>query len=205
MSTPLRNDEFDRQAQALLQQVTDDREQRCAALRATVDQQARQIVRRARAQARQSVDHAVAQERTRLELGLRQARARADIEARHDEQRCSRKLLDHMWSEIEAALERRWSTLVSRSAWIEAAMSEAGRVLGGRDWLIESALELQEQTRSRGAGTITWSLQPALPAGLRISANGVCVDATVTGLLSARGAIEAAFLAEYLAEQANDG
>lgn len=213
MSTPLRNDDFDRQAAALLQQVTSDREQRCAALRATVAQQAQQIVRSAWREARQSVDHAVTQERSRMELGLRQARARADIEARHDEQRSSRKLLDHMWSEIAQVLARRWGMPATRDAWIEAAMSEAGRLLGGRDWLIESALErtqaqcreLLEQARRCGAATSTWAVQTALPAGLRITAQGVCVDATVPGLLSGRGAIEAAFLAEYLVEQSSDG
>jgi hypothetical protein len=213
MNTALRNDDFGRQAQALLQQVTEDREQRCAALRAAVDQQAQQIIRAARTQALESVRRAVTQERARLDLGLRQASARADIEARRDEQRSSRKLLDHMWSEIAEALARRWWAPAARRAWIEAAMSEAGRLLSGRDWLIESALdrtpsehlELLEAARRRGAGTLTWSVQSAQPAGLRISANGVSVDATVPGLLSRRGAIEAAFLAEYLAEQANDG
>ena len=196
----------DTQAEALLQQVTDDRERRCAALRAAAESQAKQIVSSARAEARNTVHNAVIQERARMDLGMRQARARADIEARRRERQQSRELLEQMWTAIEGVLERRWQEPAARRAWIDAAMGQATALLPGRAWLIESGSELTAQERSeltaraqaRGAKTLELSLQPAMPPGLKIRADHVCIDATVPGLLAQRDSIEAAFLAEYL-------
>jgi len=206
MSSPIATSALDDQARALLQRVTDDRDRRCAALRAAAESQAKQIVRAARAEARNKVRNAVTQERARMELGMRQATARADIEARRRERQKSRELLEQMWAAIAHALERRWREPAPRRAWVDAAVSQAGALLPGRAWLIEVGSdwtehergELADRARAQGAATVKWSLQAAMPAGLRIRAGSVCVDATVPGLLAQRGAIEAAFLAEYL-------
>jgi hypothetical protein len=196
----------DTQAQALLQEVSEDRERRCAVLRTAAESQAQQIVRSARAAARRSVHDAVTQERSRMEFGLRQATARADIEVRRQEQQTGRELLGQMWTAIAEVLAQRWRDPALRAVWIEAALGQAGKLLAGRAWRIESGTDwtqqeraaLTAQARSRGASTVAFVLQAALPAGLRIHAERVCVDATVPGLLAQRGAIEAAFLAEYL-------
>ena len=206
MNSPIPMSVPDAQAQALLQQVTDDRERRCAALRAAAESQANQIVSSARAEARKTVHNAVIQERSRMDLGMRQGRARADIEARRRERQKSRELLEQMWTQIEGVLERRWQEPAARRAWIDAAMGQATALLAGRAWLIESGTELTEQERSeltararaQGAKTLELSLQPAMPPGLKIRADHVCIDATVPGLLAQRDSIEAAFLAEYL-------
>jgi hypothetical protein len=206
MSAPISKGALGDQAQALLQRVTDDRERRCAALGAAAENQARQIVRSARTEVRNKVRNAVVQERARMDLGMRQATARADIELRRQEQEKARELLEEMWAVIADALERRWQEPALRRAWIDAAMGQAGALLSGRAWLIEGGTdwteqergELTDRARGRGAGTVEWSLHAAMPAGLKIRAGRVCVDATVPGLLTQRDAIEAAFLAEYL-------
>jgi vacuolar-type H+-ATPase subunit E/Vma4 len=215
MSAPVPNSALDTQSEALLQRVTEDRERRCAVLRAAAESQAGKIVSAAHAEARSKVHNAVLQERARMDLGMRQAKARADIEARRRERQKSRELLEQMWTAIADVLERRWREPVSRRAWIDAAMDQAATLLAGRAWLIEGGSDLTQQERSeladrahgRGAGTVEWSLQPALSPGLKIRADSVCVDATVPGLLARRDAIEAAFLAEYLpaTEQRTDG
>jgi hypothetical protein len=194
------------EADALLQRVTEDRERRCALLRAAAHSQAQQIVRTARADARRSVHNSVSQERGRMEFGMRQATARADIEVRHQEQQTTRVLLGQMWAAIAAVLERRWREPALRRAWTEAALRQAGTLLAGRAWLIESGTQWTEQERaqllqqaqSRGAGSVTFALQAAMPPGLTIRAERVCVDASVPGLLAQRDAIEAAFLTQYL-------
>jgi hypothetical protein len=215
MSSAIPTSALDSQADALLQRVTDDRERRCAVLRAAADSQAKKIVRSARAEARSTVHNAVIQERARMDLGMRQAKARADIEGRRRERQKSRELLEQMWTAITDVLERRWREPASRRAWIDAAMGQAATLLAGRAWVIEGGPDLTEQERGeltaraheRGAGTVEWSLQPAMPPGLKIRADRVCVDATVPGLLARRDAIEAAFLAEYLpaTEKRTDG
>jgi vacuolar-type H+-ATPase subunit E/Vma4 len=206
MSSPIPKSALDTQAQALLQRVTDDRDRSCAAVRAAAESQAKQILRSARTEARTNVRNAVIQERARMDLGMRQATARADIEERRQERQKSRELLEQMWAAIAEGLERRWREPALRRAWIDAAMSQAGALLAGRAWLIEVGSdwteqergELTDRARGRGAGTVEYSLHAAMPAGLKIRAGSVCVDATVSGLLAQRDAIEAAFLAEYM-------
>jgi vacuolar-type H+-ATPase subunit E/Vma4 len=206
MSSSLPKSALDTQAEALLQRVSDDRDRRCAVLRAAAESQAKQIVRSARAEARTNVRNAVLQERARMELGMRQATARADIELRRQERRKSAELLEQMWAAIADRLESRWLEPALRGAWIDAAMSQAGALLAGRAWLIEVGSDCTEQerggladrARGRGAETVEYSLHAAMPAGIKIRAGSVCVDATVLGLLAQREVIEAAFLAEYL-------
>jgi vacuolar-type H+-ATPase subunit E/Vma4 len=206
MSSPSPAGALDAQAQALVQQVTDDRERRCAAIRAAAESQAQQIVRAARAAARHNVHNAVIQERARMDLGMRQARARADIEVRRRERQKSRELLEQMWAVIAAGLERRWREPALRRAWIDAAITQAAALLAGRAWLIEVGADCTEQERSEltarargsGAESVEYALHAAMPAGVKIRAGSVCVDATVPGLLVQRDAIEAVFLAEYL-------
>lgn len=197
---------LDTDAQALLRRVTDDRERRCAAAHAAAESQAQQIVRLARGEARRNVHNAVIQERARKDLGMRQAAARADIEVRRRERQKSRELLEQMWAAIADMLERRWREPALRRVWIDAALGQAGALLPGRAWLIEGGSdfteeergELFERARRRGAKTVEYSLHAALPAGLKVRAGSVCVDATVPGLLAQRDAVEAAFLAEYV-------
>ena len=207
MSSPAAASPLNALAQALLQRVTGDRDRRCAERRAAAESQARKIVHSARVEARNDVRSAVMQERARMDLGVRQATARADIEVRRRERQKSRALLEHMWTAIAGSLETRWGEPALRRAWIEAAISQAGALLAGGAWLIEVGAagcieqerdELALRARARGAATVAWSVDAGLAAGLRIRTAGVCVDATVPGLLARRDAIEAAFLAEYL-------
>jgi hypothetical protein len=213
MSSPILTDMLNTQAQALLQRVSDDRDRRCAELRAAAETQAKQIERSARSEARNRVHNAVIQERARMDLGIRQATARADIEVRRRERQKSRELLEQMWAAIAEGLENRWRSPALRRAWIDAALGQAGALLSRRAWCIEVGSgcteqergEVADRARGRGAEKVDWSLHAEMPAGLKIRATGVCVDATVPGLLTQRDAIEAAFLAEYVPENRTHG
>lgn len=193
------------EADALLRQVTDERDRRCLALRTAAESQATQIVRAARAEARANVRRAVTEERARMDFGVRQATARADIEFRRQERRKSRELLEQMWAKIAGVLESRWREPAYQRAWINAVMSQAGAILSGRAWVIEVGSgwldgergELTDRAHRQGAGSVEYSVLADMPAGLKIRAATVCVDATVAGLLAERDTIEAAFLAEY--------
>jgi hypothetical protein len=206
MSSPLVNGALDTQARALLQRVTEDSDRRCAALHAAAESQATQILRVARTNARSNVSTAVIQERARMDFGLRQAAARADLELRRRERLKSRELLEKMWAAMSGILEDRWRQPALRRAWVDAVMSQAAAILGGRAWLIEVASDWSEQERGeftdralkRGAGSVEYSQQADMAAGLKIRCGSVCVDATVPALLVQRDAVEAAFLAEYI-------
>jgi hypothetical protein len=190
---------------ALLRQLTDERDRRCTTLRTAAENQATQIVRAARAEARANVRQAVTQERARMDLGLRQATARADIEVRRLERQKSRELLEQMWAAIAGVLESRWREPAFQRAWIDAALRQAGSILTGRAWGIEVGSDWPEQDRgeltdrahAQGAGTVEYAVHAEMSAGLKIRVATVCVNATVAGLLAERDTIEAAFLAEY--------
>lgn len=200
------------QVDALLQTVTDDKEQRCSRLRAAAESQAHEISRSAREQARALVHEAIAEERSRIEQGLRQAAAQADLEARQRAQREIQQELEQMWAQIGGVLEARWHDPVQRRRWIEAALVAAGGLLGERAWRIEHGPEwpqaerpeLEELARTHGCRSVEWVADPAMRAGLRICTPGVRFDATVCGLTARRAAIESAFLAE-LSENGSRG
>jgi len=197
------------QVAALVQHITDDREQRCGQIRAAAEAQVREIARSGRAEARASVHKAVSQERARVAQGLREAQARAELEASRRAQLRTRSLLEQMWTQIGAALESRWNDLQHRRSWIAAALRQAELLLSGPAWSIEHGAGWSSEERARleelagkgGARTIEWRRDPALRGGLRIRCAGAALDATVDGLLARRADIEADFLAEYLSHE----
>jgi len=197
------------QVAALVQRITDHREQRCRQIRSAAESQALEIARSGRAEARASVHQAVSQERARVAQGLRQAQARAELESSRRAQLKTRALLDEMWTQIGAALETRWRSPEHRRGWIAAALREADLLLSGRAWSIEhgegwSSEErawLEDLAGEGGARTIEWRPDAALRSGLRIRCAGAALDATVDGLLARRADIEAGFLAAYLSHE----
>lgn len=194
------------QVDSLLQHLAQDRDQRCDQLRAAADTQSREIMRSARAQARASVHTAVIEERLRIEQELRRAGAVADLEASRRTQRAALAVLEHMWAALPDLLETRWRDPAHRRSWIEAAVRQAAATLTARSWRIEHGAgwlqsdfsELTRLIERSGAHASTFSLDAGIRAGLKIRSEGVCLDATVTGLLASPADIEAAFLAEYL-------
>jgi hypothetical protein len=207
------NDQFpasalDAQVEAMLQRVNRTHQQRCDEMRAAADSQAQEILRSSRAEARANVRKAVAQERLRITQGLRQAEASAELEARRRAQSETRRLLECMWTEIADALEARWRDPEHRRAWVEAALRQADLLLNastswriehGPGWSPEERSALEQSAAKHNACTAEWTYEPELRAGVRIRSDGVCLDATVQGLLAHRADIESAFLAEYLA------
>ncbi|HUN27292.1 MAG TPA: hypothetical protein VMU67_13385 [Steroidobacteraceae bacterium] len=193
------------QTEQLLERVTRSSTARREALRATAAEQARVIVRAARAEARARVRAAIAEERDRLERGRRQLAARVRLEAQRHARERTRALLARMWQELDAVLAARWQNAVQRAQWSEAALAAASALLPERAWRIEIASSLADAERSalerlaraRGCPAVEWVCDPTIPAGLRVRSDGVCLDATIAGLLAARGEIEGAFLAEY--------
>jgi hypothetical protein len=199
---------LDLQTGKLLQRVARHREERCRELREAAAAEVRGIVRSARAEARAAVHAAVLQERARLAEGARQAEANAALEVRRRAQEETRELLGELWTGIESVLAARWRNEESRRAWIEAALTEAGLLLGGRAWTIERSPRWPESesrtaealARQRGASAVDWVSDERLSAGLRVRAGSASLDASIAGLLARREEVESAFLAEYLHE-----
>jgi vacuolar-type H+-ATPase subunit E/Vma4 len=198
--------DLDLEVKGLLQRVTEDQQQRCATARTAAAEQARKIVAAAYAQARRSVHDSTVRERARIEQGLRQAKGSAEIEARREEQKESRFLLGQMGTRLAEALNGRRQEPKQRRDWIIAAMSRAAALVAGRAWILEHGSGWSEHERTELAGwaarhgaiSLDWSSNASLVSGLKIRADGVCIDATVDGLLAHRADIESIFMAEYL-------
>lgn len=200
---------LDAQVTALLQRVNDHSTARCQQLQDETQQQVRDILRDARKQARQNMHQTAARERVRMEQSRRQTQAAVALSQREHTARHMQQVLDAMWRSLPEVMQARWTDPKQRCAWIQAAVSEADRVLGGRDWNIEHGADvtpdecaqwLQHRVRhpgQPGPSNVVWRLDAGISAGIRIRAANACLDATIAGLLSNRADVEAAFLAEH--------
>ncbi|MGA2862461.1 MAG: hypothetical protein ACLQFF_02830 [Steroidobacteraceae bacterium] len=208
---------LDAQVEALLQRVAADRDRRCAQLRASTERQARELLRSARKEALANVREAITRERKQTEQALRQAQASAALEVRQREQQATRVLLEAMWAAIIGVFEARWADAARRISWLQAAVRQAQALLSERTWRIEHGAGWSEDERGAlarlAAGgddrgpprEVELACDPAMRAGIRIRTPGVCLDATVAGLLASRAQIESEFLAQYLAPSSEPG
>ncbi len=198
------------QVAALLQRVTQDRDLRCAQLRADVSGQAQGVLRGARKEARAAVGAAVARERTDSERVLRQAQASVLLEQRQRAQQEILSLLQEMWAEVASALELRWADPLLRKRWVRAAVRQGRTLLSAHAWRIEHGAEWPQAEVDELVKLISGADGPAadgvdmvcandIRAGIRIRIEGACLDATIAGLLASRPQIESEFLAYYLA------
>jgi len=202
---------LDAQVAALLRRVDSDRDRRCSELRSSAATQARALLRSARKEALGNVREAVARERKHAEQALRQAEAGAALEVRQRAQQATHNLLAAMWAAMRGALESRWADAAGRESWLRAAIRQAHALLLERAWRIEHGDGWSEDERGAlaklaAAGDergpprdVELACDPTVRAGIRVRTAGACLDATVTGLLTSRGQIEAEFLAQYLA------
>jgi vacuolar-type H+-ATPase subunit E/Vma4 len=199
---------LERQIEGLLAHIARDREQRLNELRSQMQSEVRTLLRAARHEARMSVRKAIAEARLWADEETRRAQAHAELEARRRLQLRTRAVLLEMWREIGGALEARWQDRAAQAVWIEAAIREAAALLGAREpWRIEHGpqgsqglrTELEARARRlRPALRIEWQCDDRITAGVRIRAAGVCLDATIAGLLARREQIESDFLAHCL-------
>lgn len=193
------------QVQALLDRVERSTVERCDALRKEADQQVRQILQEGHQQARAQVHNAVTQERARLAQGLQRTQAQVQLEQRQQKQAQERERLKGMWAQLPDLLAARWQEAQPRRMWCEAAVQEAGRLLSGRAWTVEvdphfpqdERTSLEALAREKGATSVKWVEVPSLGPGLRVRTDGVCMAATIPGLLARPADVESAFLACY--------
>jgi vacuolar-type H+-ATPase subunit E/Vma4 len=192
------------QTTALLRRLTREQETRTRRLRDDATAQVQDIVRRARSEARARLHQAVLEVRREDEVALARRRAAIDTQRRRERQAQLRRLLDEAWSQLPAALARRWGDPAGRDAWCRAACRQALRTLLRTDELVVEcdaahASGLDQVVRHElGAGhRVTLRTVAGLGAGLRIRAARATLDATIPGLLAARDRVAAELLAEF--------
>lgn len=188
--------------QALLDLVEEDRRAQCAAILAQAQQQAQALLAHERAQARLAVREVFAQERERALARVAAARANLQTRRRLHAQRQAADWLALGWERLPPALIRRWQDDAARAAWVAAALDRARRVLPPGAWRVLHAdgwppaerQAVQAQLQQEIGAAPVFAQDAALAAGLRITAGGNVVDATLAGLVADRDEIGARLL-----------
>jgi hypothetical protein len=188
---------LERRMQALLDLVESDRAQRCAEVIEQARTQARSALAQARAQARAQMREVFAEERERA--ATRVAAAQADLQTRRRLalQHREEALLALAWQRLPAALQARWRDTALRQRWIEAALQAARTALPAGCWTISHAPDwpageaaaFAERVQSHAGQAPLLRSDSAIPAGLRLAADGNAIDATLAGLLADRDEI----------------
>ncbi len=191
------------QADALLDEIERQTGGECSAVAAAADSEAHDIVARAREAARRHVHDALAELRSEGARRLSQARAQADTDARRRAQQRAGEIVRRAWPLLMEALAARWRDPVARAAWIGGAGRQARERLRFSQWNVErpdewSAEEQGTFCTSLNADVcnVTFIVDPALTAGIRIKTANLTLDATPEGLLADRADIAAQLLAE---------
>ena len=206
-------DAVEAQMRQLLQVVARHRDERCNELLGQARREAAEVIRQAHAEARARLRQSV--QGIREERRRRLAATEAQLQTRRRRRRegADLWLLAAAWQPLRKALLARWSREKARRHWIDFLVRQACALLVATDWQIEHPLDwpareraaLEEQLAGQLGRLPEFIPREDIPAGLRICANGTCVDATLEGLLRDQARIESLLLAKFNAGVAQDG
>lgn len=189
-------------SKTLIDELCRDTQVECRSIKDAAIREAAAIVAGAFASARVQGREAIAamrqeaRRRLRLAEAQRQTRERAEQQARRA---ASLRLARPM---LEGAMLRRWREPGTRHLWISAAARCATGRLRPGPWTVEHPAEFDEADRQvliddlRVGPRLTFRLNAATAAGIRVLADGAVLDASLAALISDGPMIEAMLLAE---------
>lgn len=212
--SPTDTDEREASLHTLLERVAQAREAECATILQSAREEAAAVEARAYRDARRRLGEAVTTERRRYQQQQRAAEAQARTRLHRVEQQAVRRLLDGAWHQLREELVRRWDNAPTRRDWVAAALRQGVRVLPGRHWRVEHPPEwnpdelgehfahIQEADE---VDRIRFESNDDLRAGIRLSASGATLDATLHGLLAEPRRVESELLGHMAAETGDGG
>jgi hypothetical protein len=159
-------------------------------------------VAQAHADARARMRAAFAEERERMAARVAAAEATLATKRRLALQRRSAALLAAGWQRLPAALAAAWRDDAARRAWVERIAAEARASLPGGAWRVIHAPGWPDAERAAFAATLAaatvpeFTVDPRLPAGLKVAVEGNVIDGTDAGLLADRSEIGGLLLRE---------
>jgi F0F1-type ATP synthase membrane subunit b/b' len=206
-------DAVEAQVRQLLQVVARHRDERCNELLGQARREAAEVIRQAHAEARARLHQSVQGIREERRRRLAASEAQLQTHRRRRREGADLWLLAAAWQPLRKALLARWSREKARRHWIDFLVRQACALLVATDWQIEHPVDWPARERAaleeRLAGQLgrlpEFIPREEIPAGLRICANGTCVDATLDGLLRDQARIESLLLARFNAGVAQDG
>lgn len=195
---------LDAQVETLLALVEQHRTERCTELLSQAEQRRHTLLADAYGEARARMHEAILAERRRGQDKLDATRAQLATRARAAQHRTALLLLQRGWELLGQAMLQRWKSAPQRQCWVDTLLHQALQLLPRCAWVIEhppgwnpaECTALQEALQTHCGGTLQWRADDQIDAGLRICAEGACLDGTLEGLLADRSAIEAQLLAQ---------
>jgi len=195
---------LDRQTQALLALVDADRAQKCAVIEAEARARCEALLAQAHADARAKMRAAFAEERAHRDLRVAAAQATLQTRLRLALQHRSATFLAAGWRRLPRALDARWADATARAAWIDAIVAQAKEALQQAAlhvahppaWAAEERDALTARIAREFGSAPTLCAEPAITAGLRITAGANVIDGTRDGLCADRAEIGARLLHE---------
>ena len=192
----------DAQLEHLLAQLEKHRTARCEEILAQARSVAAEEIRQAWARGRERLHLAVLDTREQARLQLASAAAQRHTRERQLRQQQDRALLERAWQPLQETLQRRWQDRATRRQWIDQLLSQAARLLMDTNWQIEhpedwptgERVDVEARMVELHGYVPVFVAQPAIRAGLRISAGDTQIDGTIDGLLHDRSHIESILL-----------
>jgi hypothetical protein len=196
-----------------LELVERDRSERCRAIRADAEAQARDVVRAARREATRRFKQALHEERERSGKRVDAARAELATTARQQDNELVRLVLARGWDCLRIELVRRWQIADSRARWTRALIERALGLLPAAAWRIEHPADFRTSELDafapriveRSGSRAELCENREILAGLAIVSQGVRLDATLDGLLADRATVEGRLLVELALELPRPG
>lgn len=194
---------IDAQVQHLLNVVEEHRAARYEEIQDQARNDAHAIVSKAHKDARRRMHDDNVETREKANRHLASTEAQLQTEKRLARQQSDEKNLQASWKLLSESLDRQWQQPDTRKQWVDNLISQAMATLVSPHWRIEHpadwpeeeliALQMQLHEQFNHAP----ELEPAadISSGLRLFAEGTCVDGTADGLMHERTRIEALILA----------
>ncbi len=196
---------LEQQARALLELVETDRDRQCAQILGEARASAAALRTQAHAEARARMRAAFAEQRQRRDAAVAAAQARLATRRRLHRQQRTAALLRLAWEQLPAALAALWQQPDTRAAWVARVLASARthlpnpargdwRVVHAPDWPPSEQQALARTLAAEAVAAPRFEADAAIPAGLKVVAQGNVIDGTLAGLLADRAEIEARLL-----------
>jgi hypothetical protein len=184
--------------QALLDLIESDRARQCALILGQAQARAAAERQQAQAAARHRMRQTFAEQRQRMQQELAAARAQCATQQRLHDQRRIAALLQLAWQQLPAVLHSLWQQPAARHAWVNSAVAAARAQMPGGPWHFVHAADWPAAEREALSAALTpapsFAPDAGIRAGLKIVAGGNTIDATDSGLLLDRSAVESQLL-----------
>jgi len=194
---------IDAQVQHLLDVVENHRTARYEEIRDQAQNNAHAIISKAHKDARQRMHDDNVETREKANRKLASTEAQLQTQKRLARQLTDVELLQTSWKLLKESLERQWQQPDTRKQWIDNLTGQAlttlvspyWRIEHPVDWLEEERIALQMWLHEQLGHSPELKAVADISAGLRLCAEGTCVDGTADGLIHERTRIEALMLA----------